>query len=397
MKVQNEPPIHLTYCLNVHPGETWEENFAAIREKALAVRAGLDREGAFGLGMRLGAAAAETLARPAALEEFRTFLGRENLYVFTINGFPWGPFHGTSVKEDVYRPDWRTPERRDYTIRLADILAELLPEGVTGSISTVPGSYKPWIRTDADVVAMVDMLADTAAHLAKLHNRTGAEITLALEPEPDCYVETTDETLAFFHGPLRDVGGAVLKNRHGFSAARAEEALARYLSVCFDAAHLAVEFEDLGETLTRLRDGGVRVGKIHLSAALRAKPTGEAVERLGEFCDPVYLHQVKARSADGAIRSYPDLPAALAAGGAADEEWRIHFHVPLFFGQFGALQSTSSLFTDAFIAAVTSGATEHLEIETYTFDVLPEDLRAADVTDSIAREYEWVLSRMFTP
>jgi len=397
MKVQHDPPIHLTYCLNVHPGETWEENFAAIREKALAVRAGLDREGAFGLGMRLSAEAAETLAQPAALEEFRTFLGRENLYVFTINGFPWGQFHGTAVKEDVYRPDWRTPERRDYTIRLADILAELLPEGVTGSISTVPGSYKPWIQTDADVVAMVDMLADTAAHLAELHDRTGVEITLALEPEPDCYIETTDETLAFFHGPLRDVGVAYLSRKHGLAADRAEEVLARYLSVCFDAAHLAVEFEDLGETLTRLQDGSVRVGKIHLSAALRAEPTPEAIERLGEFCDPVYLHQVKARGADGAIRSFPDLPAALAAGGAANEEWRIHFHVPLFFGQFGALQSTSSLFTDDFVAAVTGGATEHLEIETYTFDVLPADLRAADVTDSIAREYEWVLDRMFAP
>ncbi len=167
--------------------------------------------------------------------------------------------------------------------------------------------------------------------------------------------------------------------------------------MCFDASHLAVEFEDLGRTLTRLREGDVRVGKVHLSAALRAEPTSAAIERLGEFCDPVYLHQVKARSADGAIRSFPDLPAALAAGSDADEEWRIHFHVPLFFGQFGALRSTSSLFTDDFIAAVTGGATEHLEIETYTFDVLPPDLRAADVTDSIAREYEWVLDRMFTP
>ena len=37
-----------------------------------------------------------------------------------------------------------------------------------------------------------------------------------------------------------------------------------------------------------------------------------------------------------------------------------------------------------------TGATSHVEIETYTFDVLPKALHPGDVVKSIAREYEWV-------
>ena len=151
MRIRRDPPLHLTYCLNVHPGETWAENFAAVREKALRVKALVGRPGPFGLGLRLGGIAARTLSAPAAIAEFRAFCDASELYVFTVNGFPYGRFHGTSVKENVYRPDWRQPERLAYTNQLTDILAALLPEGVRGSISTLPGSYKAWIKTRADV------------------------------------------------------------------------------------------------------------------------------------------------------------------------------------------------------------------------------------------------------
>ena len=402
MKVQGDPPVHLTYCLNVHPGESWQANFAAIREHVPAIRDRLARPGEFGLGLRLSAEAAATLRAPAELDAFRKFLADENLYVFTINGFPYGRFHGVPVKQEVYRPDWRTVERRDYTIALAEILAELLPAGVGGSISTVPGSYKDWIRTEADAAAMAGMIAETAGRLDEIRRQTGKEISLALEPEPDCCLGNISETLAFFGGPMRTAGEARLAETHGMSPGRAREVLARHVGVCFDTAHLAVEFEDLAAALARLRDAGVRVCKIHLSAAVRAA-TPAAVERLGEFADEVYLHQVRARAADGTVRSWADLPAALAcperrrraAGRDDDEEWRVHFHVPLFLERFGELQSTRDLFTDEFVAAVRAGATEHLEIETYTFDVLPDELRAAGLAESIAREYEWVLQRMF--
>lgn len=382
MKIQEHPPLHLTYCLNVHPGESWEENFAAIRDKALKVRDLVGRESPFGLGLRLSCEAAKTLSRPEKLSQFHRFLDEQGLYAFTINGFPYGRFHGAAVKEAVYRPDWRTPERRDYTILLADILAELLPAGVAGSISTVPGSYKQWLGGADDVAAMVANLTDVAAHLAELRQRTGRRICLALEPEPDCYIETTPEAIEFFTGPL----AAGAQNR---------EAIRRHLGVCFDTAHLAVAFEDLGQSLSRLREAEVPVTKIQLSAALRVAGGAHAGEALRGFCDEVYLHQVKIRGGDGSLRSYPDLPQAIEAeAGGRQDEWRVHFHVPLFFEGTGLLGSTNCLLDSQFVEAVTQGASEHLEIETYTFDVLPPALRADDVTKSIAREYQWVLERL---
>jgi len=395
MKVQADPPLHLTYCLNVHPGESWAENFAAIRDYALRVRDRVAPGQPFGLGLRLSARAANELAEPPAMSELGDFLARENLYVFTINGFPYGRFHDTAVKTSVYSPDWRTPERRDYTIALADILARLLPAGVTGSISTVPCSYKPWIAGDRDVQLMAKMLCDVVAHLADLQRSAGREIAIALEPEPDCYVENTDEVLAFFTGPLLAFGAGYLAEKHGLQRPAAEGLISRHLGVCFDTSHLAVEFEDLPTALRRLQAAGVKIAKVHLSAALQAAATTAAREQLREFCDPVYLHQVKVRRADGRITSYADLPEALAdAAGEPADQWRIHFHVPLFFERLGELASTNSLLTGKLAAALRAGATEHLEIETYTFNVLPAELRPADLADGIAREYEWVMREL---
>ncbi|MHC4563140.1 MAG: metabolite traffic protein EboE [Planctomycetota bacterium] len=395
MRVQTAPALHLTYCLNVHPGESWAENLAAIRDEALCIRDRVARPGPFGLGLRLSAQAADELSQPAALSEFREFLAHEDLYVFTINGFPYGQFHDTAVKDNVYAPDWRTAERRDYTITMAEILAELLPKGVTGSISTVPCSYKPWIESDDDVRQMVQMLCDTAARLDEIRRDSGREIVLALEPEPDCYVETTDEVIAFFTGPLIDIGSGHLAERHSLSETAAADVIRRHLGVCFDTSHLAVEFEDLAGSLSLLKTAGVRVAKVHLSAALEATSSSAAREQLRQFCDPVYLHQVKARLADGRITSFADLPDALDAAGAGPAElWRIHFHVPLFFERAGELSSTNSLLTGEFAEALRSGATEHLEIETYTFGVLPPELQAGGLTESIAREYEWVFHEL---
>ena len=418
MKIQDTPPLHLTYCLNIHPGETWAENFAAIREDARRVRDAVCGEAVpFGLGLRLGDQASRELAgpaspagRPQAAADFRKFLQENNLYVFTINGFPYGAFHRTTVKENVYAPDWRAPQRVEYTIRLADILAALLPEGVPGSISTVPGSYKPWIRSEADVKAMTDNLAAVADHLRRLGEETGRDICLALEPEPDCYVETTDEVIALFNGPLARYGQGVRD----------------HLGICLDTAHAAVEFEDPADAASRLLKAGIRIAKVQLSAAMRVKGTGAFTggvsekapvpfahvrEKLREFCDEVYLHQTRVRHGDR-IFSYPDLPAALeecakpasparlpTGGGQAgrpqageSEEWRVHFHVPLFFEEFEGLESTSDLLTGDFAALLREGITEHLEIETYTFNVLPDSVRPPDLPAAIAKEYQWMLT-----
>ncbi len=398
MKIHDNPPQHLAYCLNVHPGRTWAESFEAIRTHALRVRDEVCGSGkSFGLGLRLGRDSADQLVTPGTMTQFKSFLDDQNLYVFTINGFPYGEFHGRAVKEDAYRPDWRMRERLEYTNLLADILADLLPEGVSGSISTVPGSYKPWITCAEDVDTIAEMLAEAAGYLAGIHSRTGKDICLAIEPEPDCLIETTDELLTFFGGALAEIGGAHLAGLDGISEAEAARILQRHIGICFDTSHQAVEFEDLSSSLGRLRAAGVRIGKVQLSSALRLIPTQEALSQLGSFVDEVYLHQVKVCSAGGPRRSFSDLDEAIKRCAKADEvgdEWRVHFHVPLFLEQFGELQSTSSLLMGDFAEAIGGGAIEHLEIETYTFDCLPDGVCTKDVAESIVREYRWVLDSL---
>jgi sugar phosphate isomerase/epimerase len=384
MQLQRDPPLHLTYCLNIHPGETWADNLFAIRTKALAVRDRVASNRPFGLGLRLGRRAAETLAQPEARRDLKALLARENLYVFTINGFPYGPFHGTPVKERVYAPDWRDPARLEYTNLLANILADLLPEGVSGSISTVPGSFKPWIRTRLGVHLMAENLLWCVDHLAGLYAKTGREIHLGLEPEPGCFLESTDEVLRFFHEQLTPVN---------------ELRVRRHLGVCLDTCHMALQFEEPSDALARLAAAGIRISKVQLSAALEADAAPASLAALRAYDEPVYLHQVRARSAGGATAAWTDLPQALAElpGTPAAEAVRVHFHVPLFWEGAGALRSTASALSPAFFARLKLGATEHLEIETYTFGVLPEAQRAIGAVESLAREFQWVLARLSQP
>ncbi len=397
MIVQHRPPLHLTYCLNIHPGESWAENFAAIREKAVAVKQRVAPGEWFGLGLRIAHQAASELNASEDLRaEALDFFGANELYPFSINGFPYGRFHAGPVKENVYAPDWRTAERLDYTLHLADLLAGWLPPQVEGSISTVPCSFKRWIETGDDVRALAHHLAGAVAYLAALEEDTGRLIHLGLEPEPDCYLETTRETIAFFNDVLLLTGAAEVSRIAGCSRAESESLIRRHLGVCFDTCHVALQFEDLTQSLRAYLAEDIRISKVQLSAALRVEAKPESWEALRPFAEPVYLHQVKARGQNGARFSWSDLAPALAEFPTHPgiEEARVHFHVPLFFAGAGALQSTADALTPEFFRALRDGACLHLEIETYTFDVLPPEVHPGDVVKSIAREYEWVREKL---
>ncbi len=397
MLLQDRPPLHLTYCLNIHPGESWAENFAAIREKAVAVKQLVAPDRAFGLGLRIAHQAATELSADAGLrEEARAFFAAEQLYPFSINGFPYGRFHAGPVKENVYAPDWRTPERLAYTKALADILARWLPAGTDGSISTVPGSFKPWIQSHGDRELMVRNLATAALHFARIERETGREIHLGLEPEPDCFLETTEETLQFFRETLWPIGAAEIVRQQGGSAEAAETLLRRHVGVCFDTCHVALQYEDPAASLAALRAAGIRISKVQLSAALRTVSNAESWAALRAFAEPVYLHQVKGRGPADLRYACVDLGRALEEVPRLPplDELRVHFHVPLFFESAGVLRSTSGTLTPEFFSALRGGVCPHLEIETYTFDVLPPEVRPADVVQSIAREYEWILAKL---
>ena len=403
MKVNDNPPLHLTYCLNVHPAESWEETFDAIRTHSLAIRDRLGAGGEFALGLRLSNQAACTLADENVLNEFADFLERENLYVFTINGFAYGEFHSRPVKQDVYKPDWRSESRLEYTMKLAHILSKLLPPNSFGSISTVPGSYREWIRTEADLKEIAIMLARSAIGLMEIYRDTGKEIILALEPEPDCLMEGADDAIRLLPR-LAKMGANYIAETCGMPFHQAMRRWKRYIGLCLDTAHLSVNFEDPAGAITKVSQAGIRIGKVQISAALQVGMTTDALKRLADFAEPVYLHQVKALRTDGKIDSFPDLPAALAA--ACDKsdcwrQWRVHFHLPLFFKGNEDFTSTAKDLSNGnvktggrFAQVLTSGITQHLEIETYTYNVLPERIRGGNIVEDIVREYQWVIKEL---
>ncbi|PTY03854.1 hypothetical protein DB347_21770 [Opitutaceae bacterium EW11] len=378
---------HLAYCTNVHRGETWPETIAALERHTLPLRRRVAAGQPFAIGLRLGARAASELAESSNLDAFRRWLDRHDCYVFTINGFPFGSFHGTRVKEQVYAPDWSSPERLAYTCRLFELLAALAPRGGSASVSTVPGSFKRFVAEEPGRRdAIFRNLTDCGRFVASLSEKTEVDLHLGLEPEPCCLFETTDETVAFF-----------AEWRESEPAADAE-GLLRRVGVNYDCCHLAVEFESATASLDRLATAGLRLSKLHLSSALRVRPDADGRRALQAFVEPVYLHQVVARRSGEtqALRRYQDLPDALAdsTGTSADEEWRVHFHIPLHAAPHEPFRDTR----DHLLAALDwlqahPKACSHLEMETYTWEVLPPELRVP-IDEQLAREYDWTLAAL---
>lgn len=397
------PRLHLTYCTNIHPGETWAEVRANLARYVVPVRERFAAGRPFGVGLRLSAEAAGVLAAPEALAELRAFLRAHDLYVFTINGFPYGTFHGRPVKEAVYLPDWLDPERLAYTDRLADVLAALLPEGVEGTISTVPGAFAPRVDGDAGAARMARALLAHVAHLVRLRAATGRRVALALEPEPCCFLETVAQAVDFFARHLLTPAAAdAVAGATGLAPADAAAAIREHLGVCLDACHMAVEFEEPAEALDALGRAGIRVLKVQVSAGLRVPLSGRtgadaaALAALGAFADDVYLHQVVERRADGTLVRRLDLPEALAAepGAAGPREWRVHFHVPLFRDSFGPFEGTQAYVAELLRLAAERSDCSHYEVETYTWDVLPPEYRREDVVSAVVRELEWTAGRL---
>lgn len=384
----------LTYCLNIHPTQSWAEARAALTGPVARVKAALSPDGPFAVGLRFSAETVAELADAAALADLKAILAAHDYRPITMNGFPYGPFHGQRVKEDVYLPDWRSGERLAYTTALADLMAGINPEGAFLSLSTVPGAFRP--NGAGAEAEMAETYLRAAAHLVRLKARTGRHVALAIEPEPCCFLETIEETVAYFRDRLHSPAAAArLAELSGLTADEAAAALPRHLGLCYDVCHAAVEFEDPAASLALLRAAGVPVHKLQLSSALRI-PAGDAAARaaLARFDEPTYLHQLIARGPEGLSR-YADLGAALAPGGARDgEEWRVHFHVPVFLETLPDFGTTQDFLAEILALHRETPISPHLEVETYTWDVLPEGLAGGSVDEAVARELGWVLERL---
>jgi sugar phosphate isomerase/epimerase len=390
---------HLTYCTNIHRGETWGETRAALERHLPDVKRKVSPDADMGVGLRLSGIASEELGMGAQFQAFKEFLATQGLYVFTINGFPYGPFHGTRVKEEVYQPDWRFAERLSYSNRMADQLAALLPAdpALDGSISTVPATFRP-IGTAAGALDQIsENLLQHAAHLVEVKARTGRTITIALEPEPMCYLETSGELISFMQERIFSRAATQRFSQiSGIAAARAEAALRRHVGICYDVCHAAIEFEGPADSIAQLRRAGIGIFKLQLSAALKEPRVDAAtVARLSRFDEGVYLHQVVERRGDGSLVRYLDLaPAFEKINRAYGSEWRVHCHVPVFMDKLPELETTQDFLRAILALHGQSAISPHLEVETYTFDVLPEELRRVDVATAVARELAWVKDRL---
>jgi hypothetical protein len=244
-------------------------------------------------------------------------------------------------------------------------------------------------------------LAECACALHEIFQKTGKEIHIGLEPEPDCILETTTEVIAFFETQLIPKGIPHLIDRLACDRNQAEAILYRHIGICFDTCHLALQYEPLANSLDQLIQHGIRISKVQLSAALEVIPTLEAKTKLHAFQDPVYLHQVKARPLSPTapltgLTRYADLDEALAIPGQEDSLWRIHFHLPLYFEGQAPLKSTANTMDTRFWQQLATHRINHLEIETYTFLVLPPELQLEGVAASTIREYQWVAKRQIS-
>lgn len=397
---------HLTYCTNIHAGESWEEVFQSLQTYAPTLKKQLSPNAPFGIGLRLSDQASRDLMAEGTRNQFTNWLTTNDLYVSLINGFPYGGFHRQRVKDDVHRPDWTTIDRRDYTIRLAQILAELLPDGMEGGISTSPVSYRRWHPTAIEQQQTLQNgclhLAEVVKELIAIRLEKDKIIHIDIEPEPDGMIDHVQDTVAFFNQKLIPIVTAYLIDNLSVKHETAEELARTHLQLCYDVCHFAVMYEDPAAAIAAFQKAGIGIGRVQISAALKAdlpKHTenrqliAQAFQNLSES---TYLHQVSAqnfgfRTPDFGITQYPDLPEALPHIHDPEAvEWRTHFHVPVFVRDFGLLQSTQEDIEKIVSLQRQKPFTRHLEVETYTWEVLPSELKL-DLLASIQREMEWVI------
>lgn len=398
------PYGHLTYCTNIHPGESWDAHFKQLQLHIPLVKAALSPDQPFGIGLRLSNKASLELSKEAALQEFKAWLQEEGCYVFTMNGFPYGGFHNVKVKDQVHVPDWTTGDRVTYTIRLFRLLAALLPEGMEGGVSTCPLSYKLWNRCAEEKASVTESatlnLLLVVEQLARIRRSGGPLLHIDIEPEPDGMLENSQEYIDWYFQQLMPAGIPFLSDKLGVTEEAAALMLKDHVQLCYDVCHFALAYEQPEAVLNSMRQHGLKIGKLQISAALKAllpaagsQERANVIDAFRTFNEPTYLHQVIARTGNG-YTHYPDLPEALAdAENPQVQEWRSHFHVPLFIDHYGLLSATREDIQQVLALQQTQLFTTHLEVETYTWEVLPPDLKLP-MDQSIARELAWVQQQL---
>ena len=389
---------HLTYSTLVHQTDNWEQLWKSVNTFLPQVKARVAPDQKFGVCLRTSAPSAEMLSQdPGKRADLKKFFADQDLYLYTVNAFVYGVFKKQVIKEEVYEPDWRTPERREYTKQVADLLAEVAPDGVNPSIQTAPLGFKPRVTGDDVVEAYTANVIDVVAHLVGLEKKTGKVVTLGLEPEPRCYLETTDETVKYFTERLFSGKTAQsLAKVTGLNEADAAAAMKKHMGVVFDIGHQAVGYEDIPASLQKLVDNGVQIVKLQEAASMYIPDVNQKiVDALQSFAKTIYLSQT-CQKKDGKQTWFLNLEDAFEDWykNPGPREWRTHFHVPVFLDDLGAFGTTRFALEQALAFHKKSPLSTHLEIETYTWDVLPDHLKTGDIVEYVTREIEWVKGQL---
>lgn len=375
--------LPLSYCTNVHSGQSVEEVVSGISEYTAGVRQQIDRPMAAGLWLARDVVT-ELHQSEAQLERLAQTLWQHDLSCYTLNAFPYGNFHSDRVKEQVYLPDWASKDRVQYTKDCAKLLAAMLPEGAEGSISTVPlgGRMNP---TGPEFHATcLHHLVQMGRFLKDLHRETGRCIRLAVEPEPMCEMSSIpDDTVPLFR-TLFEMADAL----------SCEDTVREYIGLCFDVCHQAVLFEQIPRSIDQVIDAGIRINKVHITNAVELiRPAENAAGRevLQTFVEPRYLHQTYAKTSSGKILSRTDLLTEDIQKSPADEflqaeAWRVHFHVPVYADELGPLRTTRADLQAALRRVAMMEYAPHLEVETYTWPVMPDATEQNGLVDQISQE-----------
>ncbi len=378
------------YCTNVHANASLEKTRANLERHALGVKRRISPNEPMGIGLWLSANAAQELVSSGQVADFAAWLREIGLVPFTMNGFPYGDFHEPVVKHKVYQPTWYEPTRLDYTLQLAEILNELLPPGVEGSISTLPVAWPAKLGeplADDLLRSAASNLQRAATCLAELEARTGRLIYICIEPEPGCVLDTADDIVSFYKDFLLSSDDERLIRRH--------------LRICHDICHSAVMFEGQMVAMSKYEAAGIEVGKVQISSAVGvdfdALPAGErpaALELLrSKFVEPRYLHQTCVRDGEQTTL-YEDLPLAIAQAKPSGQ-WRTHFHVPIYWEGSAPFQTFQDQIGPCIQAVLARSNCRHFEVETYAWGVLPQELQHAELAEGIAQEMEWFKNLSF--
>jgi hypothetical protein len=385
--------VDLSYCTNIHFGESWEEVFYILKFHSRKLRNAFLKMDQFGIGLRLSNSSIINLSKSSFFFDFLFWLKINNFYIKSVNGFPYSFFGSNYIKDNVYLPDWSNFKRYIYSRRIIILFSNFLNKNNFGGISTLPLSYKYFFCNYSYnnlYIKSIKYLYSLLILLNDIYVNNKIFIHLDIEPEPDCVVSNTLDYINFFKKWLLDriILYFLKKKIHMF--------ILNYFRICFDICHSSVEFESICQSFNSIFLFNIKFGKFQISSSLKIDKMNFYNSYVFSYLpETPYIHQVYGKTFYDNIITYKDISLAhILLYKKKIVEYRIHYHVPIFFDKYEIFESTQQYIIEFFKLLKKRNAFYIFEIETYTFDILPCYLKL-NILYSLKREYDWVIKNLF--